>query len=927
MTPERWNKIRNLTQEAKQRCAHDREAYLEAIYEADPALGLDVISLMEPDETASSAGPFPYPAQQEILAAGDEVGPYRITFLLGQGGMGRVYQAKDPRLGRFVALKFLPEELERYPHIRARFLQEARVAAALDHPFICKMYEIGEHGGRKFIAMEYVEGHTLGDKLERDRPTLIETIRLGIEIADALEKAHQKSVIHRDLKPQNIMITSEGHIKLMDFGLARRVVSSGDTEDSWRTTPLAGNLLIGTLAYMSPEQFEGDAVDHRSDIFSFGIILYEMLTGTHPFRRPTKLETANAILQDPPAPFPEHSKTPKDLQRVVAKMLEKDPGDRHQSVREIRRDLIDVQNALQAEASDRRRAPASWISIAVVASILVLVGLVLYWSKPLRETAASPLNTVPLTSYPREERWPSFSPDGKKVAFGWNGGTGNNFDVYTKAIGSEDRTPTRLTTNSAQDMYPDWSPDGTRIAFARLGARTDAENGLFLIPVNGGRETQLREGELRDPNWSPDSKSIAFAAVPKPPAASSRIHLFSMIDFREHQITFPPGNLSDTDPVFSPDGRLLAFVRWTGQEAGDIYLLDMGTRAVTRLTSRNRGIFGLAWGEEGRELVFASNNGREGRVWRVPVSGGEPVATEIAAEILSLCYSPARHLLAYEEGFNDLNIWRMPGPAADERRAAPQRLIGSTQADLNPDYSPDGTKILFSSRRTGSSEIWMSDSEGKNLVQLTSLGRHSGTPRWSPDGRQIAFDSRPEGDSDIFVMDPRGRAPFRLTDNRADDIVPSWSRDGKWVYFGSERTGKWEIWKVSPEDGTTVQVTHNGGWNAAESPDGRYLYYLKAPYSPLWRMPLGGGPETVVINELIFWPNWRLIPEGIVFAKDHSFFLIGYEGDGRRLLSTVQREPEWEGPQWIALSPDRKWIVYSSFDHEVRDIMLVQNFK
>jgi len=925
MTPERWNKVKSLTQEAKQRRADDREAYLEAIYQADPALGLDVISLMEPDETASSVGLIQNSGQQELLTAGDQVGPYQIVSLLGQGGMGRVYQAKDPRLGRFVALKFLPEQLERYPHIRARFLQEARVAAALDHPFICKIYEIGEYGDRKFIAMEYVEGETLSEKLERDRPSLAETIRLGVEIADALEKAHQKSVIHRDLKPQNIMITSEGHIKLMDFGLARRVLSNGDTEESWRTTLGAGNLLVGTLAYMSPEQFQGEGVDHRSDIFSFGIILYELLTGTHPFRQPTKLETANAIARNRPAPFPEYSKVPKDLQRVVVKMLEKEPDGRHQSVKEIRRDLIDVQNALQSEAADRERPPASWVSFAVVASVVVLVALILYWVKPFRDTPPSPLNTVPLTSYPRQERWPSFSPDGEKVAFGWNGGPQNNFDIYIKAVGSED--PTRLTVNSAQDMYPDWSPDGTKILFARLGARTDRENGLFVIPANGGRETQLREGELRDPDWSPDSRHIAFTAVPKPPVGTSRIQLLSTTDLRERQITFPPGNLSDTNPVFSPDGRFLAFVRWTGQEAGDIYLLDMETQQARRLTSRNRAVFGLAWGEESRDLIFASNDGREGRVWRVPVRGGEPVATEITAEILSLCFSPKRHLLAYEQSFNELNIWRMPGPRSTERARAPSRLITSTQADLNPDYSPDGNKIVFSSRRTGSSEIWGSDAEGQNLVQLTSLGLHSGTPRWSPDGRRIAFDSRPEGDSDIFVMEPRGRSPFRLTDDRADDVIPSWSRDGKWIYFSSERTGKWQVWKVSLDDGQTVQVTHNGGWSAAESPDGRYLYYLKAPYSPLWRMPLAGGPETVVINELIFWPNWKLLPEGIFFAKDHSFFLIGYDGDGRRLLSTVAREPDWEGPQWIALSPDQKWIVYSSFDHEVRDIMLVENFR
>ncbi|RPI23322.1 MAG: serine/threonine-protein kinase [Acidobacteria bacterium] len=924
MSSEHWKKVRSLTQEAKNKGADDREDYLKAIYQADPSLGLDVISLMEPDETVSSNRLFrsPNSSQQEILTPGDEVGPYRIIGLIGQGGMGRVYQAKDVRLGRFVALKFLPEELERDPHIRARFLQEARMAAALDHPFICKIYEIGEHGYRKFIAMEYVEGETLSDKLGRDRPSLGEIIRLAIEIADALEKAH-KSLIHRDLKPQNIMLTSEGHTKLMDFGLARRLLPSpDDTGESWLTASAPGNLLIGTLAYMSPEQFHGEAVDHRSDIFSFGIILYEMLSGTHPFRRATKLETANAISQDKLARFPEPCKIPKELEQIVAKMLQKEPAGRYQSVREIRRDLIDVQNALQSEVTDRAVSPSKWLYVTVVASVVVLVALVLFWSKPFRE-GSNPLKRVPLTSYPRQERWPSFSPDGKKVVFGWNGGPGNNFDLYVKAVGAEDRT--RLTVNSAQEMYPDWSPDGRTIAFARQGARTDRENGLFLVPVGGGPETQLREGDLRDPDWSPDGKYIVLSAVPKPPAVSSRVLLFSLADLKERQISYPPGNQSDTNPVFSPDGRLLAFVRWTGQEAGDIYLLDLRSRQTVRLTSRNRAVSGLAWGPAGKEVIFASNDGREGRIWRVPVSGGEPVATEITAEILSLCFSPAQNLLAYEEGFNELNIWRMPLEA--DEPLTPYRLIASTQADLNPDYSPDGGKIVFSSRRTGSSEIWTSDAEGQNLVQLTSLGQHSGTPRWSPDGRLIAFDSRPQGHSDILVMEAGGRSSRRLTQNPADDVIPSWSKDGNWIYFGSDRSGKWEVWKVSRDGRETIQVTRNGGWNAAESPDGRFLYYLKAPYSPLYRMPLGGGPETVVINDLVFWPNWKLVSDGIFLAKDHSFFLVEFDGHTRRLLSKIEREPDWEGPQWIALSPDRRWILYSSFDHEVRDIVLVENFR
>jgi eukaryotic-like serine/threonine-protein kinase len=929
MSAERWNKVKGLLEEVQRQTPTQRDAFLEKVFKADPALGLEVISLIEPEQVSASQGvPFSLllsSSPAEVLSPDDKVGPYRIIGLIGRGGMGRVYQARDERLHRFVALKFLPEELDRDPRIRDFFLEEARMAAALDHPYICKIYDVGEHAGRNYITMEYVEGETLSDRLARGRPSVEESLRIACEIAEALEKAHQKSVIHRDLKPQNIMLTVEGHVKLMDFGLARRfVVSEGDPQETLRSSSARSNLLVGTLAYMSPEQLRGAALDRSSDIFSFGIVLYEMVAGAHPFRKTTKLETANAITEGRPEPLSTYLPVPKQLQAIVGRMLEKRPELRYDSMRDVRGELEEVQTELRL-ASERPGVAGLWGFVAAAVLLIALLGgLVWFWWTPLPESQVATLKKTPVTSYPGQERWPAISPDTRQLAFSWNGGGGNNFDIYVKPLRSEGRT--RLTINSAQDMYPAWSPDGKRIAFARLGARTDGENGLFIVPAGGGPEAQLRVGEIRDPSWSPDGRSLAFVALPKPPAASSQLMLLDLSDLSERPLTNASGNLTDTNPVFSPDGRLLAFVRWTGDEAADIYLLDVRTRQQRRLTTMNRQVMGLSWVADGRTIVFGSNDGREGRIWKVPVSGGAPVPTAVTAPFLSLSVSPSGDLLTYEEAFDDLNIWRIPGPKSPQQDRPPERLILSTQPDLNPDYSPDGRRLAYSSRRTGSMEIWVSDADGQSTAQLTSLNQHSGTPRWSPDGRSIAFDSRPEGHSDIFIVDSQGRSPFRLTDHPADDVVPCWSLDGKWIYFGSDRTGKWEVFKIPREGGVAVQVTTNGGWSAAESPDRRFLYFLKAPYSPLYRMPLEGGPETVVIPELVFWGNWRVGPEGIYLARDHSFELLDWEGN-RQVLTTIRREPDWVGPQWIAVSPDRHWLLYSSFDHEVRDIVLVENFR
>ena len=418
----------------------------------------------------------------------------RFFLCLGAGGMGVVYKARDTRLNRSVAIKVLPADKVSDPERKRRFIQEARAASALNHPNIITLYDIGSESGIDFIVMEYVAGKTLDQRIPRKGMRLSEALKLAIQITDALAKAHSAGIIHRDLKPTNVMVTEDGVVKVLDFGLAK-LTELVTTEGTTRTqlSETEEGMIVGTLSYMSPEQAEGKKVDTRSDIFSFGALLYEMISGQKAFEGDSKVSTLAAILKQEPKPISQLvADVPPDLEKIINRCLRKDPGRRFQHMGDVKVELEELKedsssSTLAGTPPAVRPARRMWVwagAAIMVAAIAVAVWLFRGTDK---KPAAAP-EVVPLTSYAGSERSPSFSPDGNQVAFSWNGEKQDNFDIYLKLIGSP--TPERLTTDPAEDVSPAFSPDGRSIGFVRV---SKGRATFIIIPAIGGPERLVAE--------------------------------------------------------------------------------------------------------------------------------------------------------------------------------------------------------------------------------------------------------------------------------------------------------------------------------------------------------------------------------------------------------------------------------------------------
>jgi YD repeat-containing protein len=554
------------------------------------------------------------------------------------------------------------------------------------------------------------------------------------------------------------------------------------------------------------------------------------------------------------------------------------------------------------------------------------------------------LNIIPFTSFPGRETQAAFSPDGNQIAFVWDGGKGDNLDIYVKLIGAGQ--PLRLTTHPAADTHPVWSPDGRYVAFFR---QTAESSGLYLIPALGGTERKVVDVfPYRDPflgnsqYMAPDGKFLAVADKNSQEEPLS-IYLVSIETGEKRKLTAPAAGASgDSYPAFSPDGKTLAFLRASSRATTDLYLLNLdGDATPRRLTFDNTSILGLAWTSNGREIVFASRRGGSiFSLWRIPAAGGNPERLPtIGQSVISPAISRQGNHLVYTETLDDQNIWRLEWDAAG-RVGAATSLISSTQGDNGPDYSPDGRKVVFASNRSGGFGIWICDSDGANPAQLIDRGPYlTGTPRWSPDGRWIAFDSRSneagyEGNADIYLISAEGGQPRRLTNDQAEDVAPSWSRDGKWIYFGSTRSGAMQIWKVPVEGGQATRVTTQGGFEGFESTDGKLLYYAKGRLVPgIWQTPVAGGAETPLLdhNNAGYWRLWTVAPKGIYFAtaNEPARPVIEFFNFATRKVTTIGAldKPLSPTDPGLAVAPNGRSILFAQMDQSGSDLMLVENFR
>ena len=593
----------------------------------------------------------------------------------------------------------------------------------------------------------------------------------------------------------------------------------------------------------------------------------------------------------------------------------------------------------------RVRRHRAWVLAPI--ALVVIAGAASVWllNRSGKATAAVPI-PVPLTTYRGLEMSPSFSPEGDRVAFSWDGPKQDNFDIYVKLIGAD--VPIRLTTDPVVDGNPAWSPDGRWIAFQR--GLSGEKIGVFLIPAVGGAERKLTEvlnlgeywGEGRM-SWHPSGQWLVIP-VKNSAQEPAALFLVSVETGEKRKLTSPSGNVSgDFCPAVSPDGRAIAFTRAIhGSGGSDLYLLELseGLRTVgepKRITFWQRNTDEPAWWPDGNSILFTSGFSFSNKtLWQMAIRGparglGEPERLPFGGEAWSLMPAISRQgRVVYMQNAVRANIWRLE---LGGRHRADKLPMNSSRLDHVPQYSPDGKRIAFASNRSGSEEIWLCEADGSNAVKLTSFGGPSvADPAWSPDGRRIAFSAIPGGINEIYTISADGGRPERLPGTQRHGLL-SWSRDGKWIYFSSNRSGKDQVWKVPAGGGTAVQITKQGGAYAVESPDGKFVYYSLesaaegGDNTELRRVPVEGGEETRII-ESVCPQYFSVVERGIYFFsgwKNPSVQCFNFATRKVETVAKVEGDMAWG----FSVSPDSRWLLYAAYEgeHEQTDLMLVEKFR
>ncbi len=895
-----------------------------------------MLEVLDQDESELMAG---LPAVEEQPRTGTTVGRYEVLAPLDHGGMGEVYAGWDTALDRTVALKFLVPEQVGVPSAAARFVREAKAASALNHPNIVTVHEVLPAQDSLVIVMELIEGQAARKLC--GAPVPLETLlNVGRQTALALATAHAHGIVHRDVKPENIMVRTDGYVKLVDFGLARHIALDRST---------AGGFPAGTLRYMSPEQIRGEPLTSASDIFSLGLVLYELAAGQHPYAQSSTLDGAVAIVSEPvPDIHLWNPSLPPALASLIGAMLSKEPSQRPAAA-EVGASLRCISDSAHGSrgfvpgTAGALRKPRVWPAMAVA-----LFGLVIFsgllWLRDPHSSKLPELRSWPLTSNAGWEESPVFSPDGESVAFRWTRKLNEPWQIYVKRLDADG--PVQLThPKPGENIGPiAWSPDGNSIAF-KAAFTVEGRGAVYTIPKQGGEAVRLVD--LFNANfsssidWSPDGTQVVFSDA-LPATDQLAIYTFNVHTGEKRKLTSPPaGDWGDWDPQFSPDGRTLAFKRVQGFWSDAIYLMPASGGPARRVTNGSSGIWGHAWMPNGNGLIVSTQRG--GSVfglWRFPLTPEAAPVRITGGGLDAITPASGRGVgrVAWVNRLDDTNIYRVPmkgdgAPTAPLHRRVDERAC----------YSPDG-RIAFASDRSGSWEIWMASSDGSNQVRVTSFGGPLvGFPRWSPDGRHLAFETKALGRGRIFVLECQsenarcGEAKPLTAGAGAEtstDALPSWSADGAYVYFTSNRTGRDEIWKQALAGGAAIQVTRRGGYASYESRDGNGLLFEAEPYS-IWRMPGSRAKVAAESAELLIGPPVDLTPTGWTVTSEEILF-IGVSDNvpfrairGYRLatgeIRTLLNLPEIsERGTDLSASPDSRWLLYGQLDRSGSNIVIAE---
>jgi len=932
--PDRFARVKELVLKVADLPEPERRAALDDACKGDPELRREVEAILVHENETSDALKTHAVLERELggprpsaRLIGQTIGHYAILELLGEGGMGEVYKAEDTRLKRPVALKFVRRDLFASDRLKARFIEEARAAAALDHPNICTVHAIEEWEGQLFLVMAYVDGKTLKERVARGPIDMGEALAIAIQAASGLAAAHAHGIVHRDIKSANIMLFSDGRAQIVDFGLARSSRRAEITETG---------AVVGTVGYMSPEQAQGKPLGQTTDIWSLAVVLYEMIAGRMPFRGGDERATIRSIINDEPerlcALRPD---TPPELERIVCKAIAKDPDDRYASAAAFLDDLRALQRQIDlssgAETIPIRLQIPRWQRRALIfAGAIVVVVSALFVREVVRrgETPAIPRGqSLQVTSSDAWDGEPAISPDGGRIAYASDESGISQINVIDVHGGN----PLPLTSDSIPSYDPAWMPDGNSIVFV---SDRNGSPGIWKTSQFGGGATLLLRGGL-DPAISPDGTRIAFA---RPDSSGYlRICVASLDNLGATWVLTgeQDGLWDQRNPAWSPDGGLICYSAWQ-----DLWLVFPIGGPARRLTKDGEADMHPSWSPEGRYVYFASTREGTQALWRVSASGGLPqrltfgtgpeVHPSISRDGAKLAYST-------ERAGRELYLL--------DRGTRQEVRVPNVRNAFMASISPDGTRLAFAAQRWGDNyDLWLQSlKDGRPVGPPQRLLDQTGTvsnPTFSPDGRWIAYYLILHGERHVWVVSASGGEPIQFTNGKGAETNPAWSPDGKHLVFTVDMHGDSHIWVAPVSDGlrtgAPIEVPTGDEILALVpcwAPDGETIAFCghRKDESDIWLVPADGSgpPRRVTYNASAQRVRWDpltgdLLVSGYWGARHSFLYRVARDGGG-----SVRFEPEVNFGTLLGLfdlSSDGRLLVYSS-QEDKGDVWVLEGAK
>ena len=895
------------------------------------------------------------------IPAGTRLGPYEVVSPLGAGGMGEVYRATDTRLGREVAVKVLPDEFFEDGERRIRFEREARTLASLNHPGIAAVHSFEEIPGsspsssRHLLVMELVEGEGLDTKISAGPLPLEESLSYARQIAEALESAHEKGIVHRDLKPANIRVTPGGRIKLLDFGLAKLAAPDAPANPDSPTMTAAG-VVLGTPAYMSPEQVRGQTADRRTDIWSFGCVLYEMLTGRRAFGGGTVSDTLAAVLTKEPDWAPLQEKTPGRIEDLLRRCLRRDANQRLHDIADARLEIAEAQ-AAPGGAATASSGPAAghvaptsraggsrgflWLFATIAAVALAAVAVLLYrrMGGSLPERPPQPSLTQ-LTSASGVEQFPAFSPDGAQLLYAAESGGVRKIFLKTLAAGEE----RRLTSGDFDDIQPAFGSDGRTVLFVRSRvAGKKLEPGdvfgqydggdVWSLDMKSGKETKLLEKAF-NPSFSADGKRIAVDADW---AGPRRIWLVDAGGSNPQQLT---SDVTETmvhvRPRWSPNGTSVVFQN-IERTKFDVRVVDVATKTLSWVTNDLFRELNPVWSPSGAWIYFSSDRTGGLNIWRMPVrpggtpSGAPQQLTTGAGQDVDIAISPDGKRIAFAILQQNADLWKLPvSPETGHAEGAPREVVATTREESRGAWSPDAGRIAFNSDRAGDMNIWIFTAADGTARPLTKGAGGDFQPEWSPDGKRIVFFSARSGNADIWTADVDSGALTQLTKGHSIEINPFFSPDGSKIAYQSDQSGRLEVWVMNADGSVPRQLSRGGvsGHFLRWTPDGRSLLFrcTCGGTAATLRAPLS-GEEPQSVGETAGGAHMSLSPDGsrIMDVLGHKTLWVSpLGGKPEKVFAFDDSDSRIDYPVW---SPDGHWVLFDRFRPQGGDIWMMEKFE